>query len=902
MRWHATRKSFDSLLERLSASRVSVDEADLLRDTHWNLGQDARLREDLRFRPTPWGRWIDSSAYLANEALFARLHGQPQGPQELEALLQEFEAATHRRCVFCSGDPRFVLADGTVRLSARELTDQPLLEEEVTEIEKYATHLPLHSLRAAAASLPAGEWGKRAQEEVIETLGWMRVAIGKRLNPRMFVARIEGQSMDDGRSGLVDGGYAVFELWPAGTKQHLSVLVRGAFSDPETSSYAVKKYVADPRDTEGRHHRISLVSLNPDKSRYPDIELDVEREEEITIVAKVVHALASDEFVRRPKPVRRAGRRDLKGREAVEKIFSDLSERSDQFFSALPPETEEGSEEARNTWHSELVCLDAESGALHVEVAPLVGLWTFVRKLRIEGDSWKSGELMASNLRLRPNRVPVPPGSGPWRWVAPGFEDDADVDFSALALDRLDPASVHLFRVDALGVGRLLTAPSLFLGQSYRLLLNQNILRSLSSEVDACPLGGGWWLWEIELGPDNLAKVQPLLHEMGFEVGESAARLEWALVPPVAWLSTPKGALYPGFLAQPAPVLAIQGPRVEPSRAATLFLHRPDGGHAIPLPEGSSHLVRLDHLDPGKYSLLLLYDRTRVGPERLDFEVLAQPPAGPVAQWKVTVNGAVTAPPIGTVWSQAERDLADFDPSLGSDFLPLRIEAPPGWPVRVSWGELADEYLATLYVDREGTVDTEELMRAVGERTKRRMVGDLKLDLRELGAFVLRHKRQLRPESIRERVSELVASRGSTVQHLAKDFSQLLSIWYGPLCAALGYEVERFEKSRVDEPPDPVAVFRLVHVERPGAHIARSFVRILLVVEKLSGSLDSQLLAWLDDLCTAERIRDVLISDGLHWAAYRKGSRIQPQVWDLFALAADPGGFESFLRVVAEGV
>ena len=101
--------------------------------------------------------------------------------------------------------------------------------------------------------------------EVIETLGWLRVSVGRMLNRRMFVAQVEGKSMDDGRSGLVDGGYAVFELWPSGTRQFLNVLVRGAFSDPETGSYAVKKYVADERDEEGRHRRIALVSLNPDK-------------------------------------------------------------------------------------------------------------------------------------------------------------------------------------------------------------------------------------------------------------------------------------------------------------------------------------------------------------------------------------------------------------------------------------------------------------------------------------------------------------------------------------------------------------------------------------------------------------------------------------------------------------
>ena len=89
----------------------------------------------------------------------------------------------------------------------------------------------------------------------------------------MFVARIVGNSMDDGRSGLVNSRYAVFELWPTGSRQGLTVLARGSFSDPETGSYAVKKYMADERGPDRRHQRIVLVSLNPDKSRFPDIEL-----------------------------------------------------------------------------------------------------------------------------------------------------------------------------------------------------------------------------------------------------------------------------------------------------------------------------------------------------------------------------------------------------------------------------------------------------------------------------------------------------------------------------------------------------------------------------------------------------------------------------------------------------
>lgn len=59
--------------------------------------------------------------------------------------------------------------------------------------------------------------------------------------------------------------------------------MRGAFSDPETGNYAVKKYVGDPRDEEGRHNKVSLVSLNPNKERYPNIELQPEDDDGVTV-------------------------------------------------------------------------------------------------------------------------------------------------------------------------------------------------------------------------------------------------------------------------------------------------------------------------------------------------------------------------------------------------------------------------------------------------------------------------------------------------------------------------------------------------------------------------------------------------------------------------------------------
>ena len=124
----------------------------------------------------------------------------------------------------------------------------------------------------------------------------------------------------------------------------------------------LKKYVADElRDNEGTHRRITLVSLNEDKVRFPPSELSVDRDEEVTVVAKVVRALAPGDYARAPRPIRRPGRRDLK---ATDEIFEKLSGFGHRFFDELWIGPEPDLKEAQPTWNSEFVCLEAEGGGL----------------------------------------------------------------------------------------------------------------------------------------------------------------------------------------------------------------------------------------------------------------------------------------------------------------------------------------------------------------------------------------------------------------------------------------------------------------------------------------------------------------------------------------------------------
>jgi hypothetical protein len=305
--------TFDPVVERFSAENVSFTEQEALQENFWNQGEDARLREDYRFRQTPGGRWMVAGNLYANDELRKLFSREHRSSLPFEAALAELGTVEGRNWVFCRADKRFVLHGNELRLSDQELTDS-LLVEDALEMEKFVSHLPIRNLEAVAASVPEGEWGPTAQENMGDVLGWVRVAMpGVVLNDRMFVARIKGHSMDDGRHGIVDGSYSLFELWPAGSRQEKIILVRGSFHDPETGNYAVKKYRADQRDAEGRHARISLVSLNPDKGKYPDIELDPEDDHSVMVIARHIASLSGHQYGREPKPAgrTRTGRRNL---------------------------------------------------------------------------------------------------------------------------------------------------------------------------------------------------------------------------------------------------------------------------------------------------------------------------------------------------------------------------------------------------------------------------------------------------------------------------------------------------------------------------------------------------------------------------------------------------------------
>lgn len=862
-----TRASFDALVTRLAESPTTFSERELLEPSHWSLGEDARLREDLRFRETPWGRWMLAEDLVVNDAVYRWLHAEKRSSVATDDALKRAGEVFGRRCVFCADDPRFVLRHDEVHLAASELSRQPVVEDKVGELEKYRTHLPLHSLKAAAASEPAGEWGKRAQDQVIETLGWVRVTLpGRRLNDRMFLAAIEGHSMDDGKSGLVDGGYAVFELWPSGTKQNLSVLVRGAFSDPETGSYAVKKYMADQRDEEGRHNKVSLVSLNPNKERYPNIELQPEDDDDITVVAKVVKALSTDDYERRPKAKRRVGRRNLTGDEQATR----LGRRVASFFDGTAPEAdvEDATATTSTGWQTRLVCLDVAAGGLQLEVGPLDGLPTFVKKLRVVGTEWDAF-VLAANAKTRPTRASVRPGTGPWRWEAVGFEEEQDLGVERLALDALDVMAPTVFRVDADGVGQRIKSTTLALGQAYRLLLPPKIGDDLGAELD-----DGWRIWSLDLAAQLSPTTRQTLTALGLDVGEAWPRIEWALAPAALWRTNARGESYPVFEAGTELLVNVGGVSVEEGDEAVLFLHGPAGTERLSL--SWSGLVSLGAPAAGRWACALMHSQTSVQPASLLFEVA----------------------------ENALEDVAASSSAVAhSGLASLEAAAPPGWPVTLRWRVFAayEEVLATLYGNEDGTVPVDAVASSIEARAARARIADLIVDFGELGRRVLPHDGRASLKQVREQLTALWQQRSGLVQSRKGAWLQLRKPWFEPVTELFGYGIEEATLLADVEAPHDLTAWGLTVDERMMGSITRAPSRVLVLTTDLDAVLRDHR-TWIDSACSAAKVRDAIITDGARWTTHRKGSQqLKQQVWSLDH-AIGLGSIDDMLGDLAEGL
>ncbi len=144
-----------------------------------------------------------------------------------------------------------------VRVDAFSRVLDRLYREHVedTGVQRFATHLPLFSLRAAAGGL--------SEEMLSEAEDWVPAPEGMHLSPDLFVAHVEGQSMEP---RIPDGSLNLFRLHPAGSRQGKILLIERFGVLDETARYTIKRYTSRKVVTgedEWRHEQIRLEPLNP---------------------------------------------------------------------------------------------------------------------------------------------------------------------------------------------------------------------------------------------------------------------------------------------------------------------------------------------------------------------------------------------------------------------------------------------------------------------------------------------------------------------------------------------------------------------------------------------------------------------------------------------------------------
>jgi phage repressor protein C with HTH and peptisase S24 domain len=165
----------------------------------------------------------------------------------------------------------------TVRNFERMLGD--LYRQHVpVEVLRFRTHLPKYSLTIAAGPF-------LSNPEDIEAEEWIETPADLRLDDEMFVARIQGHSMEP---RIPDGSLCVFRRNVVGSRNGKLVLVRDS-ELADDNRFTVKRYKSEKRMTEDDfvQTRIRLESLNP---AYPSWDLD-EDSDKYQVVAEFLRVL-----------------------------------------------------------------------------------------------------------------------------------------------------------------------------------------------------------------------------------------------------------------------------------------------------------------------------------------------------------------------------------------------------------------------------------------------------------------------------------------------------------------------------------------------------------------------------------------------------------------------------------
>ena len=156
----------------------------------------------------------------------------------------------------------------------------------VPESEQYASALPVYDL-----AITAGPW---SGDQAAIPKGWVRLGTKRVLDRRMFVAKVDGKSMEP---TVADGSWALFRSFPVGSTpaamaldgRRVVVQLRSSDTDPELGGrYTLKRWRVTKLSDEGG---VEEIELAPDNRGFPKRKVTA-LEGEIRAVAELMSVLS----------------------------------------------------------------------------------------------------------------------------------------------------------------------------------------------------------------------------------------------------------------------------------------------------------------------------------------------------------------------------------------------------------------------------------------------------------------------------------------------------------------------------------------------------------------------------------------------------------------------------------
>ncbi len=228
-------------------------------------------RARFRFR-RDWGNVVEEDDLEVWEALADDLNGKLEelGVEPTLLLLEDSLSGVLR-----------ISEREAVAASNFEWTLAGLYREHVpARVLPFRTHLPLHSLRAAAG-------GFGADEEVVQE-DWIEAPEDLRITDDMFVAHVVGDSMEP---LIPAGSLCVFRQPRAGSRNGKIVLVRLEGTSVDGGEVTVKRYRSEKAITEEgfRHEQIIMEPLNQPKHK--PWKLSPDEQDRLRVIGEFVRVL-----------------------------------------------------------------------------------------------------------------------------------------------------------------------------------------------------------------------------------------------------------------------------------------------------------------------------------------------------------------------------------------------------------------------------------------------------------------------------------------------------------------------------------------------------------------------------------------------------------------------------------